>query len=251
MEPTNMYEMGGQNLTLPHDVIQLPTGGDFYKNKKKSIRVGYLTASDENLLLSTTNRDGIILTLLRSKIYESEIKPEDLLPSDVEAVLIFLRNTAFGPEYVVTLTDQLTGKQFESTILIDELNLKNTVVKPDSDGLFRTVLPKSNVEVTLRPLTMGNIQELDKMESSYPVGRVVPKQTWRLSKMIESINGNTDKGDISIFVETMPIMDSKYIKKFMEENEPGLDLRKKVRTPSGEEMTVNIVFGVDFFRPFF
>lgn len=246
-----MYEMGGQNLTLPHDVIQLPTGGVFYKNKKKSIRVGYLTASDENLLLSTTNRDGIILTLLRSKIYESEIKPEDLLPSDVEAVLIFLRNSAFGPEYVVTLTDQLTGKQFESTILIDELNLKNPLVKPDSDGLFRTTLPKSNVEVTLRPLTMGDIQELDRMESSYPVGRVVPKQTWRLSKMIESINGNTDKGNISIFVETMPIMDSKYIKKFMEENEPGLDLRKKVRTPSGEEMTVNIVFGVDFFRPFF
>ena len=214
-------------------------------------RVGYLTASDENLLLSTTNRDGIILTLLRSKIYESEIKPEDLLPSDVEAVLIFLRNSAFGPEYVVTLTDQLTGKQFESTILIDELNLKNPLVKPDSDGLFRTTLPKSNVEVTLRPLTMGDIQELDRMESSYPVGRVVPKQTWRLSKMIESINGNTDKGNISIFVETMPIMDSKYIKKFMEENEPGLDLRKKVRTPSGEEMTVNIVFGVDFFRPFF
>ena len=86
---------------------------------------------------------------------------------------------------------------------------------------------------------MGDIQELDRMESSYPVGRVVPKQTWRLSKMIESINGNTDKGNISIFVETMPIMDSKYIKKFMEENEPG------------EEMTVNIVFGVDFFRPFF
>lgn len=246
-----MYEMGGQNLTLPHDVIQLPTGGVFYKNKKKSIRVGYLTASDENLLLSTTNRDGIILTLLRSKIYESEIKPEDLLPSDVEAVLIFLRNSAFGPEYVVTLTDQLTGKQFESTILIDELNLKNPLVKPDSDGLFRTTLPKSNVEVTLRPLTMGDIQELDRMESSYPVGRVVPKQTWRLSKMIESINGNADKGNISIFVETMPIMDSKYIKKFMEENEPGLDLRKKVRTPSGEEMTVNIVFGVDFFRPFF
>lgn len=245
----NQYNQ--QNFTLPHDIIQLPTGGIFYKSKKKSIKVGYLTASDENILLGGTNQDNIVMSLLRNKIYEPDLKPEDLLPSDVEAILIFLRTSAFGPEYVFNLTDPKTGKQFESTVLIDELNLKQTKIKPDNDGLFTTVLPKSGVEVKLKPLNMGDVQELDKLADSYPVGRVVPKQTWKLVKMIDSINGNPDKGEISKFVESMPIMDSKYIKKFMDENEPGLDLRKKVRTPSGEELTMNIVFGVEFFRPFF
>ena len=48
MENTVNYEQ--MNFNLPHDVIQLPSGGIFYKSKKKSIKVGYLTAQDENLL---------------------------------------------------------------------------------------------------------------------------------------------------------------------------------------------------------
>jgi hypothetical protein len=49
----------------------------------------------------------------------------------------------------------------------------------------------------------------------------------------------------------MPIADSKYIRKFMDENEPKLDLTRTVIAPSGEKLTVNVGFGVDFFRPFF
>jgi hypothetical protein len=49
----------------------------------------------------------------------------------------------------------------------------------------------------------------------------------------------------------MPISDSKYDRKFMDENEPRLDMNRNVMTPSGEILTVNVGFGVDFFRPFF
>ncbi len=52
---------GQMNFSLPHDVVPLPTGGIFYKNKKKSIKVGYLTATDENILLNATtnNKEGV------------------------------------------------------------------------------------------------------------------------------------------------------------------------------------------------
>jgi hypothetical protein len=56
---------------------------------------------------------------------------------------------------------------------------------------------------------------------------------------------------ISQFVEQMPIADSKHIRKFLNDNEPRLDLNKIVIAPSGEKLTVNVGFGVDFFRPFF
>ena len=100
-EQSRIY--GQQNLTLPHDVVPLPSDGVFYKNKKKSLKVGYLTASDENILLAGGN--DITLSLLRNKIYEPDVRIEDLLEGDVEAILIFLRNTAFGSDLEVTLTD--------------------------------------------------------------------------------------------------------------------------------------------------
>jgi hypothetical protein len=49
----------------------------------------------------------------------------------------------------------------------------------------------------------------------------------------------------------MPISDSKFIRRFMDENEPKLDMTRVVTAPSGEKLTVNVGFGAEFFRPFF
>jgi hypothetical protein len=65
------------------------------------------------------------------------------------------------------------------------------------------------------------------------------------------VDGNSDKGEIAKFVEQLPISDSKYIRNFLFDNEPRLDLRRVVIAPSGERLTVNVSFGVEFFRPFF
>jgi hypothetical protein len=245
---TQSRDYGQENFTLPHDVVQLPSQGLFYKNKKKSIKVGYLTASDENIIMGggldfTTN-------LLRAKIYEPDIKIEDLLEGDIEAILIFLRNTGFGPDLTLTLTDPLTKKSFQTDVRLDELNIINGQ-KPNEDGTFILQLPKSQITVKLKPLNYGEIMEINKLTETYPQGRVVPKVTWRLQKEIVEIDGSTDKSMIAKFVETMPISDSKYIRNFMNENEPKLDMTKTIMAPSGEKLTVNVGFGVEFFRPFF
>jgi hypothetical protein len=46
-------------------------------------------------------------------------------------------------------------------------------------------------------------------------------------------------------------MDSKFIRNFIDENEPRLDLRRTILAPSGNKVDVAIAFGVEFFRPFF
>jgi hypothetical protein len=251
MDTASQY--GQQNFSLPHDVVKLPSNGVFYKSKKKSIKVGYLTAADENLLMAGGDygKDGLIMTLLRNKIYEPEIKPDELLQGDIQAILIFLRNTAFGPEYSFNVSDPETGKQFETTILLDELHIKESKVSPNEDGTFTATLPKSNLNVKLKPLSFGELNELDNQAESYPTGRIAPKATWKLLKMIVDIEGNPDRGYISQTIDSLLISDAKYIRKFVDENEPTLDLTKKVIAPSGKETYVNIVFGVEFFRPFF
>jgi hypothetical protein len=241
-------DYGQNNFSLPHDVVPLPSQGVFYKNKKKSIKVGYLTANDENILMGGGN--DMTQNLLRSKIYEPDLRIEDLLEGDVEAVLIFLRNTAFGPEMDLSLSDPITKKPFTGTVRLDELNVIKGQL-PLEDGTFVTTLPKSQTTVKLKPMTYGEIMEVQKMAESYPQGRVAPKVTWRLNKQIIEINGVQDRAEISKFIDQMPIADSKYIRKFMDENEPKLDLTRTVIAPSGEKLTVNVGFGVDFFRPFF
>jgi hypothetical protein len=240
-------EFANQQITLPHDVVPLPSGGLFYKNKKKSVKVGYLTAFDENILLG--GGEDITYNLLKNKIYEPDIKVEDMLEGDVEAILIFLRNTSFGPQMTFKSTDPITKKIFTSEILLDQLRIIKGV-DPSEDGTFSTVLPVSGYSVKLKPSTYGESLQLQKRIDSYPAGRIIPRVTWKLEMQIQEINGTDNKGDIAKIVETLPIGDSKFIKKFLDENEPRLDMSKTIIAPSGEKLTVNVGFGVDFFRPF-
>jgi hypothetical protein len=93
--------------------------------------------------------------------------------------------------------------------------------------------------------------DLEKMANDYPSNRVAPKVTWRLNKQIISVDNNTDRGYIAKFIESLPIADSKFIRNFLNDNEPRLDLQKEVTAPSGEKVIVDITFGVEFFRPFY
>ena len=251
----DIYSAGQMDFNLPHDVIQLPTQGVFYKSKKKSIKVGYLTAVDENILSDFDGRknitESIILPLLRNKLYEKDLRPEEMLDGDVEAVLLFLRNTAFGPEYKITAIDPITQDTFSSTILLDELNYKKTENQPDENGLFIVELPVSKRRVTLKLLTLSDRLEIERIIKSYPSERVAPTITTRLNKHIVALDGDTDRIKITTFVESMPIGDSKFIRKFVLDNEPRLDLRKEILAPSGEKVMIDISFGVEFFRPFF
>ena len=173
------------------------------------------------------------------------------MDGDVEAILIFLRNTSFGPEYIINLVDPQTNKTFTHTVILDELNIKKTQHQPDENGFFTTTLPKTGTTVKIRPTTFYDTIELDKMVEQYPAGRQAPRVTWKLQKQIVEIDGDSDRGKIAMFVDTLPIMDSKYIRTFLRENEPSLDLKRTANAPSGELVSFEITFGVEFFRPFF
>lgn len=249
----NTVESYGQmDFNLPHDVVKLPTKGIFYKPKREALKVGYLTASDENMLLSPNlSSDGVIPLLMKTKIYEPGFDINQLLNVDVQAILIFLRNTSFGSEYKLKVTDPATNKPFDISLLLEEINIIDPIHKPDNDGLFSFTLPKTSQNVKVKLLTLGDEKELDKLSESYPQGMVAPVVTRRLEKSIVELNGDTDRNKISSFITQMPIGDSKFLRKFLTECEPKLDLKRSVMAPSGEKVTVNLSFGLEFFRPFF
>ena len=251
----DIYNAGQAEFNLPHDVVSLPSEGLFYKSKKRSVKVGYLTAADENIISSIdrkkTINESIVLPLLRNRLYERDLRPEELLEGDTEAILIFLRNTSFGSEYNVSAVDPQTGEYFTAVIDLSELNIIKPKQEPNQEGYFEVELPVSKHKVKLKLLTMGDKLEIERIISSYPSERNAPVVTTRLIKNIVELNGSTDRVKISTFVEQMPIKDSKFVRNFLIENEPRLDLSKEIIAPSGEKAVVNIAFGVEFFRPFF
>ena len=94
---------------LPYDVVTLPSQGIFIGNRK-TVKVTYLNASDENLLSSQAllSSGKLIDSLIDRKIVDKDIRSEQLPLCDKEAILIFLRNTAFGSDYEVELVDPKT-----------------------------------------------------------------------------------------------------------------------------------------------
>jgi len=251
MENMSAIDYGQSNFNLPHDVIKLPTKGVFYKNKKSSIKVGYLTATDEDILISAVNNKNFLSQLLRTKIYEPDLDVNEMLEGDIQTILIFLRNSSFGPDYTVSLTDPITNKQFSHTFVIDSLTFKKTEHFADENGHFITKLPKTGKTIKIKPLNFGEKEEIQRQIDSYPVGMVPPQTLWNFTKQIIELDGQSDKVSIIEFIKTMPFADSKYIKKFLDDNEPGLDLSINTKAPSGENVSTKISFGVEFFRPFF
>jgi len=245
-------QYGQMDFNLPHDIVKLPSGGESYKPKKEALKVGYLTAIDENLIISqNASKDGLVYTLLKNKIYEPGFDINQMIDSDVKAILLFLRNTAFGSDYTYLLTDPKTQNKFEVTIMFDEINYIKSEHSKNSNGNFEFILPKSNKKVEIKLLTLSDSRELDKIEEQYPSGMVAPIVTKRLEKHIVSIENDSSRETISKFINQMPIADSKALRRFATECEPKLDVKKTVTAPSGEKVTVELTFGVEFFRPFF
>lgn len=238
---------------VAYDVVELPSRGIHYPNKKKSVRVAYLTASDENILSapSLMNSNLMISELLKRKVLDKDIDTEDLVEEDIRTILIFLRNTAFGTEYKVTTTDPKTKKDFEVTIDLSSLKVKDFTLVENSEGEFQYYFKKSKIDITFKFLNKKQEREIEKLKSSWNGLGVAPIITKQLEFMIKSAQGNKDQLNIKNLVENLPITDSQEFRKFVEENKPGLDLTQTITTPSGENIQLNIGFGVEFFLPFF
>jgi hypothetical protein len=238
---------------IAYDVVELPSRGIHYTNNKKSVRVAYLTASDENILSSPSliASNKVVDELLKRKILDKDLSIDDLVEEDRQAILIFLRNTSFGSEYKITTTDPKTGEQFSFEVDLSTMKTKDFTLVADSNGEYPYFMEKSKLDITFNFLTKKQEKELDQIRDSWNGVGVAPIITKQLEMMIKSVAGNKDLMNIRNFIETMPIKDSQDFRKFVNENKPGLDLTQTAITPSGDTIQIEIGFGVEFFRPFY
>jgi len=170
---------------------------------------------------------------------------------DKEAILVFLRNTAFGSDYKITLKDPKTEESFETTLDLSILKTNDVGVELDNNNEFNHYLEVSKKKVKLSFLTPQNERTLKTLDEQNKNAVVNTYMTKQLELMVKEIDGNREPMTIAQFIQTMPIRDSQSIRKIVRENSPSLDLTIPVLTPSNEEINARITFGVEFFRPFY
>lgn len=247
-----ILEISQPNYNAPFDVIPLPSLGKLYKNKKANIRVGYMTTADENILTSPNllQSGEFLEILINRKILEADLRYKDLLPGDRNAIMIWLRATGYGEMYPVTLLDEL-DEPFETEINLNELKTKKLTVEPDEDGLFHFTLPLAKKDVRFKLLTVGDIDNIEKLlEKEKKDGVLVNNTTtYRFEKMIIEVNGSRDRGMIREFSNSIRISDAKKFNDYVESIESGIDLNIEVTTPGGGSIATFLPLNVNFFWP--
>ena len=153
------------DTTAQYDVIQLPSNGQCYKNKMDRVPVAYLTAYDENIITSPNlYKDGLVIDfMLKNKIVNKEINPDDLVSGDVDAIILFLRATSYGPDFPIVVVDPDTGEQIESVVDLSKLKPKEFKLIGDENGWFEFETPIKKDKIKFRYLTRKQEKQLQKL----------------------------------------------------------------------------------------
>ena len=269
---------------MNYDIISLPSNGQCYRHKTERLPVGYLTAYDENFITSPNlYKDGLIIDfLLKHKVKNNNIKLDELVSGDVDAIILFLRATSYGAEFPIVVRDPESGEQIETTIDLMSLKYKEFKLVGDENGYFDYELPQSKDKIKFKFLTRNDEKKLrllsslesdsvkartiidnisviiegikvdkglsgkDKQEyvnslnkinewakkeiekNNMPFNRMI---TNRLELSIVSVNGETDRKYISKYVKNMNAKDSLMLRRYILENEPGVNFEIEIERP--------------------
>ena len=247
-----ILELSQPNYNSAFDVIPLPSLGKTYTNKKPNVKVSYMTTADENILTSPNLlQSGEFLEILMNrKILEPELRYKDLLVGDRNAIMLWLRATAYGEMYQVTLFDE-NDMPFDTEINLNDLKTKNLGAEPDSEGLFDFVFPVSKNRIKFRMLTCGDSDiiearlEEDK-KNNVPVNNMA---TYTMEHLIVEVNGNRDRNFIREYVNSIRIRDAKEFSDYVTKIECGVDMNITVKTPGGGSIETFLPLNLKFFWP--
>lgn len=243
-----------EDLRVAYDVIELPSQGILYPNKKSSVKVEYLTALDETILTSPNivANNKVVETLIQRKVKELGFDPLDMLDGDRTAILIFLRVTGFGPEYTQLVWVDEIGEFVEGVIDLSQIKSKKLEITPDNDGLFDYKLPQSEKIVKFRFLTARDEKQIDEQDEIYMKRHnteVSNKIFFTLERQVMSIDGVTDKMKISNILKNLSILDSRKLRNYIKDIEPGVDFNVTARIPGGGSVNTFLRFNKSFFWP--
>jgi len=259
--PTSNVLKDDFGFEIPTETVPIPSMGLAYTadspmHGQEVVQIRAMTAREEDILTSKAliKKGTVITHLLKSCIVDEGFDPDQLLSGDRNAIMVALRITGYGSEYSAEVDCPACGERSKQSFNLAELPIKRMGIAPVSPGvnLFETTLPMTKKPVRFRFLTGENEQEISILqERKKKTGQITDNLiTTRLQFSLVAVDGITDKNKIGFFIRNMPARDSLYLRRFIDENEPGIEMSSWMDCPAClEHSEVRMPLGASFFWP--
>lgn len=246
---------------VPVEAVPLPSNGVIYDQEtglhgKETLEIKSMTAKEEDILTSRAliKKGTVITELIKSCLIDKTVDVDAMISGDRNAVMTALRITGYGSDYTVQVDCPDCGAGNKQTFMLTDLPIKRLEISPITEGanLFEFTLPVTKKKVHFKFLTgrdeqeMSTISERQKKQGLKTDNLV----TSRLNFSVVSVDGVTDKSKIGTFIRNMPARDSLALRKYIDSNEPGIEMKSWMQCESCDEHTeVNLPLGASFFWP--
>ena len=259
--PTRNIMKEDFGFEVPVELVPLPSGGIVYDIESplhgaSTLEISAMTAKDEDILTSRAliKKGTVITHLLKSCLIDKSIEPGMMLSGDRNAVMVALRVTGYGPEYRVEVDCPECGERSKQEFDLTDLPIKGLNLQPVSPGanVFEFTLPVTKFPVRFKYLTGDDEQEMMTTAERRKKKGFTQETgvTSRLSACIVEVNGIKEKIKIDKFIRNMPARDSLALRKHLDDNEPGIDMKAWMDCPHCSETSeVNLPLGATFFWP--
>lgn len=249
-EKKKFAELCEPKWDAPFDLIPLPSKGKVYNGVRESVKMSYMSGSDENILTSANLLESgeFLRVLISRNLLERNLKYDDLTLGDRNALMLWLRGSSFGNMYPMTVVKSDKTSE-EVDFDLNELKYIYLEEDPDENGYFDFSCPYGGNQLKYRFLTVMDEELIDtKIEADEEAGETLNKKsTYTLQQQIVSVDGDTNPIVVSRFIDNMRLGDIKAFRKHYNERESGVDLNIEVRTAGGESVRTFLPFNYNFF----
>ena len=241
-------------FNLPTETVDLPSKGLLYPEDSPlssgAIEMKYMTAKEEDILTNQNYiKNGTVIDkLLQSLIVSKDIKINELLIGDKNAIMIAARILSYGKDYKV----QFSGEDVVVDLSLLENKIINEDLFEDRKNQFTFDLPTTGNTVTFKLLTHADEKNIEKeIEGRKKLNKDASTQvTTRLSYIITSINGLSEKKDVREFVNDFLLAkDARALREYYSEVSPDVNIQHTYTDDAGREEVLDIPIGIDFFWP--
>ena len=247
------------NYDFPTEVITLPSKGLCYPESNPlssgQLEIKYMTAKEEEILASQNLiKKGVVLDkLFESIIVDSKINIDDILIGDKNAIMLATRILGYGPEYTISISGD-SGEKEEITVDLGKVQTKEideSILNRENRYKFTT---SNGTVLEYKLLTHGDEKKIDadiKALQRLSKGGTSAELTTRYRYMIISVNGKTDTGTITNFINNQFLTrDTRAFREEIKKFQPDIKLEFEYTNPeTGEKEVRPIPMGVGFFWP--
>lgn len=263
--------LAGLNFVAPTEFVEIPSKGRFYPQGhplcgKDSVEIKHMTAKEEDILTSQTLlKQGVAIDrFLQSVLVDKSITPEMLLVGDKNALIVAARQSGYGDGYDASIPCPSCGASNKELLDLNECKHMNhgyiqgeaeedlvNVQGPTASGTYMITLPVTKAVFEVKLMTGREERAFAKrMEARKKKRQAEALLTDQFKTFTVSINGIDAPRQMFLYIDNLPVKDSKTLRKTYNLLAPSLALKHLfVCSECSHTQEVEVPITAQFFWP--